>query len=288
MSIVTFENDDREQTGRTLTTVAVATRMAIERNFRILIMSTSYNDATLKNCFWKDTVQKKLKIYDGRNLNLAVENGIEGLTKLITANKISPSIITDYTKVIFKDRLEILNGYTNSIDTSGEETNDIHKKLATCYPELIRLASQYYDMVLVDVDKHLSPEVKKEISEIADVNVLVMTQRLSSLDKYNELKNRKKEVIGPKYIPVIGKYNKESKYNKKNIIRYLDEKKDISLVPMNTLYFEAAEEASVAELFLKLRDIKDTSDDNYFFMDEVLKLTDIIIKRLKDLKMKMG
>ena len=36
MSIVTFWNDDREQTGKTLTSVAVATRMAIEHNLKIL------------------------------------------------------------------------------------------------------------------------------------------------------------------------------------------------------------------------------------------------------------
>ena len=38
MSIVTFWNDDREQTGRTLTSVAVATRMAMERNYKILLI----------------------------------------------------------------------------------------------------------------------------------------------------------------------------------------------------------------------------------------------------------
>ena len=55
----------------------------------------------------------------------------------------------------------------------------------------------------------------------------------------------------------------------------------------NTLFFEAAEEASVTELFLKLRDIKDTKDDNYLFMNEVQKLTEKIILRLQELQMKM-
>ena len=52
MPIVTFWNDERDQTGKTLTAVAVATRMAIERNYKILLISTSFQDPTIKNCFW--------------------------------------------------------------------------------------------------------------------------------------------------------------------------------------------------------------------------------------------
>ena len=55
MSIITFWNNGREQSGRTLTAVACATRMAIERNARILVVSTSFGDQTIKNCFWEDT-----------------------------------------------------------------------------------------------------------------------------------------------------------------------------------------------------------------------------------------
>ena len=79
----------------------------------------------------------------------------------------------------------------------------------------------------------------------------------------------------------------ESKYNLKNIIKYLDEKKDISVIPFNMLYFEATEESAVPDLFLRLKNIKDTSDENYIFMQEVLRLVDKIIKRLQELQMKM-
>ena len=60
MSIVTFWNDTREQSGKTLTAVAVATKMAIERNYKILLISTAFKDPTMKNCFWMDNTQKGL------------------------------------------------------------------------------------------------------------------------------------------------------------------------------------------------------------------------------------
>ena len=51
MPIVTFWNDERDQTGKTLTAVAVATRMAIERNYKILLISTSFQIFNNKKLF---------------------------------------------------------------------------------------------------------------------------------------------------------------------------------------------------------------------------------------------
>ena len=53
MSIVTFWNADREQSGVSISTVAVATKMAIERNLKVLIVSAAYNDSTIKIAFGK-------------------------------------------------------------------------------------------------------------------------------------------------------------------------------------------------------------------------------------------
>ena len=58
MSIVTFWSDGKEQTGKTLSIAAIATHMAIEHNYRILVISTGYKDDTLNRCFWEE---KKVK-----------------------------------------------------------------------------------------------------------------------------------------------------------------------------------------------------------------------------------
>ena len=215
MSIVTFWNDDREQTGKTLTSVAVATRMAIARNYKILLLSTSFQDPTLRNCFFGNEMQRTLKIFGGKSNNIAVENGIEGLSKLITSKKITPTVITDYTKVVFKGRLEILCGYVGTQDKTLEENFQDYKRLEECYIDLIRNANLYYDMVLVDLDKNLEPNVKSEILKISNLNVFVFTQRLESLNKYNALKESESEILGPKTISVIGRYDRRSKYNQK-------------------------------------------------------------------------
>ena len=290
MSIVTFWNDDREQTGKTLTSVAVATRMAIARNYKILLLSTSFQDPTLRNCFFENEMQKTLKIFGGKSNNIAVENGIEGLSKLITSKKITPTVITDYTKVVFKGRLEILCGYVGTQDKTQAENYEDYKRLEECYIDLIRNANLYYDMVLVDLDKNLEPNVKSEILKISNLNVFVFTQRLESLNKYNALKESESEILGPKTISVIGRYDRRSKYNQKNITKYLNEKKDLYFIPFNLLYFEAAEEAGVADLFLKLdrNNMKeDRLDDDYVFREAVTELVDKIIKRLQELQKRL-
>ena len=287
MSIVTFWNDDREQSGKTLTSIAVATRMAIERNYKILLISTSFQDPTIKNCFWGNEVSRNIKLFGGKLNNIAVENGIEGLSKLITANKLTPDVITDYTKVIFKGRLEVLNGF-NGMKDADEMTNiKTYEKIAEGYVDLIRTANQYYDMVLVDLDKTIFAGIREKILEISNVNVMVFSQKKESLDRYIKYKENASSGELNKLVPVIGKYMDQSKYNLKNIMKYIGERKEINVVPFNMLYFEAAEEAMVTDLFLRLKNVKDTSDENYIFMQDVLKLMEKIIKRLQELQMKM-
>ena len=57
MSIVTFWSNGKEQTGKTLAVAAIGTHMAIEHNYKILIISTGYQDKTLDNCFWKQVTR---------------------------------------------------------------------------------------------------------------------------------------------------------------------------------------------------------------------------------------
>lgn len=74
-----------------------------------------------------------------------MEEGILGLTKIMRSNKLEAQSITNYTKIIFKDRLEILQSF-KGVATQYEEIQKI-------YPEVINLANKYYDLVLVDLGK---------------------------------------------------------------------------------------------------------------------------------------
>ncbi len=286
MSIITFWNDGREQSGRTLTAVAFATRMAIERNARILLVSTSFGDPTMKNCFWDDTSKNASFFGNVKNNNLVVENGIEGLYKLVTSKKLTPSIITDYTKVVFKGRLEVIAGFSEAKIRALEGNIEELKKIEASYIDLIKTANQAYDIVIVDLDKRISRKVQKEILDMSMVNVFVLTQRLESINRYNSFKKSNSE-LKSRCVPVIGKYISDYKYNSKNVARYLGQKIELDLVPFNLLYMAAADEADVVDLFLKLKNVKDKTDENYIFMECTLNLTNNIMKKLQDMQMKL-
>lgn len=287
MSIITFWNDTREQTGQTYTAVAVATRMAIERNYKTLLISTSVNDSTVKKGYWGENSDIASKILNARTSTIAVENGIEGLFKLLASNKLTPSIITDYTKVVFKGRLEVIPGYTSTENATEQVNLEYIKKLENSYLELVKTANEYYDIVIVDLDKRLSKNIKEQILKLSEVNVLVLAQKMESLNKYSELKKKKEDWAKNRCIPVLGKYIKDYKYNSKNIARLLQEKNELSVIPFNLQYVGAIEEGKVVDMFLKLRNIKDKTDENYIFMEATLNLTNVLLKKMQDMKMKM-
>ena len=245
MSIITFWNDGKEQSGKTLTAIAAATRLAIERNSKILLISTSLVDNTIKDCFWGQEQTNNLKLFNTKASNIAVENGMSGLFKLIISNKLTPSIITDYTRVIFKGRLEVISGFssTDSLLKEAEKDESILKKIEESYINLIKTANQYYDLVIVDLEKSLNERIKSDILKLSHVNVFVFSQKMESINRYNKLRKNKEDVITNRCVPVIGKYIDKFKYNTKNIARYLGEKKEVDVLPFNLLYMEAAEEA---------------------------------------------
>ncbi len=283
MSIVTFWNSSKQQTGQTLSIAAIATYMAIEHNYRILVISTTNREDNFRRCFWEQKKKKKNLGIFGPNANLEIENGIEGLARIIRSNKIAPEVITNYTKVVFKDRLEILLGSKTNVKEDGT----IDAEVQNVYPDIITTANQYYDIVLVDLDDNIEKETQKTIMHQSDIVVVNIGQRLRDIEKYSELKQQMTMLQTKKVILMIGKYDKFSKYNAKNITRYLGEKNKIQTIPYNTLFFEAAEEAGVPDLFLRFRKTLDPEDRNAFFIEEVKRATENIIYRLQDLQVKV-
>ena len=286
MSIVTFLNSSKEESGKTMSIAAIATYMSIEHNYRILIVSTTDAKDSFRRCFWEEKKQKKknLGIF-GPNARLEVENGVDGLSRLIRSNKVSPDVITNYTKVVFRDRLEILLG-----SEEKEKANPIlseQQEIEKVYPDIINTANQYYDLVFVDLDENVKKDIRKSIIDSSDIIVANMSQRLRSIEDFSKLREQEAVLRTKKTLILIGRYDKFSKYNSKNISRFLGERNQVLTIPYNTLFFEATEEAGIPDLFLKFRKSINPDDRNAFFIQEVKRAADNIIYRLQDLQMRM-
>ena len=277
MAIITFKSNELKETGQTLSISAIATQMAIEHNRKILLVSTSFKDQTLENCFWE--VGKTADNNFTQGASIGVESGIEGLMRVLASNKTSPEIIKNYSKIILRDRLDVLPS------PKTQQYNE-YEEIALRYPEVLKIASMYYDMILVDLSKRMSPQCEKQIIEMSDIVVTSMTQRLKSIDDFAELRERDEFYKRKNIMLLIGRYDNYSKYNIKNITRYLREKNNVSVVPYNTLYFEACSEGKIIDFFLSLKTV-DESDRNYLFIKEVNEDVAAIFNKLQELQMRL-
>ena len=280
MAIITFRSNELKETGQTLSLVATATQMAIEHNNKILVVSTNFKDVTLENCFWElDRLNKPIVNVKDRAAAVGIDSGIEGLIKVLVSNRTSTEIVKNYSRTLLRDRLDIL---------VSPKTQDYQEyiQLASNYPEVLRMADRYYDLVFVDLTSRMNEKEAQAIIDISDIIIFNITQRLKNITDFIELKQNDDFYKRKNIMLLLGRYDAHSKYNIKNVTRYMKEKKMILAVPYNTLYFEACSEGKVIDFFLKLKNI-DENDRNNQFVKEINRIDSDIIYKLQELQMKI-
>ena len=280
MPVVAFWSRRNKETAQTLSMVAIATHMAVEHNFKILIVDTYFDNPTISNCYWDNkVVGTNLAIKKLSQGKLDLGTGTSGLAQLVASGKESPDTIKDYTKVIYKNRLEVL---TKNKGGSPSETS----RLEGSFADILKAANRYYDYVFVDLQKGFERPFIKDVLELSDLIVVNLTQRLIDLDEYKELTETNNLFKSNKAIPIVGRYDRFSKYSKKNLARYLGIKGEISAVSYNTLFFESANEGMISNYFLKFRmSLIDSSDRNALFIQDIADTTETIINQIKALQM---
>lgn len=272
MAIVTFWSNGKEETAKTLSIAAIATHMAIEYNYKILIVSTVFNDDTLETCYWEPKNAELIKEIAGNKKDISA--GIDGLVKLTLSNKLTPEAVTNYTRLVFPDnRLEVLSG-------SKAETYQEYEKVRQTYSEVIQAANEFYDLVFVDLNKGLDNDYIKGILNISDLVVVNITQRLKLLREFEKIREENMVFKKDNVMILVGRYDKYSKYNAKNIARTLGYKGEVSVIPYSTLFFEACNEGKVADFFLRFRKLNPT-DRNALFIEEIKKAVETIKERLR-------
>ena len=272
MSIISFWTEDTKETGQTSVAIAVATQMAIQHNKKILLISTYANNKEFDAAFWKPQVDRK-NLLSFLNLNkkvVGLESGVEGLMKIEGTNKLTPNLITDYTGIIFKDRLEILAGY-NGLETDITDA---------FYVSLVKKASQVYDIIIVDLPKGVN-KLAQDILNISDVVVYGITQKRHSIDQY--MSSRKEGYTSKmnNLLVYIGRYDRFSKYTQKNVSRTTKTQDLLYPIVYNTLFSDACDEGVVVDYFLKIQTVTD-KNRNTDFVDEIKELIKGILYKIDE------
>ena len=271
MPIITFMSYDGKETGNTSAAIAISTYMSIEHNMKVLLIS--FNEDTLRESFWEDSPRQQVA------QNTVITNGIEGLSRIITSGKIDPKTIRDYTNVILRDSFDVLFGYKGD--------REQYRIIQNVYPQLISVANQYYDMVIVDLDKKLLGKTKEEIIRITDVVVATTSQKVKEIQKLNNFINESEFMNPNNTLITIGRYDDYLKCTAKNVTRNIfRRKKLINTMPYNGKYYEAMQEGTVIDLFLKLPRNINKKDHSYFFIQEVQRLAESINEKWQEVQMK--
>jgi len=275
MAILSFWSGDKKETGQTLSIVAIATYMSVEHNYKTLIVDAALDDDTIERCFWNIDSNKDIK----KTLNkgkLDIASGTEGLISAISSNKATPEIISNYTKVVFKNRLDILMGLKTKNLTD-------HEKTLTWYPDLLKAANKYYDLVIVDLSKTADRESTQKILNMSDVIMYTMSQNLKQIKGYLENKVTIPELAKKNVIPIICNSNNSCKYNPKNVAVYIKDK-ELAYISYNSGFLEAASEAKVANFFLNTRINKKAFDKNSQFLESVAYSARKVISKFEQIK----
>lgn len=280
MPIITFCSNETKETGQTMSVAAIATYMAIEHNYKILVVPTSFNDVSLENCFWEyNKIREAGAIKKDTTKSIGLESGIEGLIKVLNSNRTSNEIVKNYSRTVLRDRLDILlSPVTNDYKEYAETTS--------YYSSILTLANRYYDLIFVDLDKKMPAEQRQAIISQSDVIMINLNQRLKTINDFMALREKNDFYQKKNVMLLMGRYDSFSKYNNKNVTRYLKEKKTISAVPYNTLFFEAACEGTIIDFILRVKNITDDTDRNVNFVKEIKEASNNILLKLEELQMK--
>ncbi len=278
MSIITFWNNSRKQVGQTVAISTIATYLASEKNYKVLLMSSDYNDNALENAFGTVKVNDKIAKKLGRENEIDLANGIEGLIKLSRSNMLNPESIRNYTKIVYTDRLEVLYTPKNVKPQDVDELFDTYKKIINC-------ANRYYDFVFVDLSKGVRNKQTIEILQRSDIVALNIEQGDPNLVKLLEKIEKTKLVDKEKLIVIIDRYDEESKYNIKSVSKVVGKHTPVYSVPYNTQLFEACLESTLPELIIKFRKVEEKSKIAKL-AEEVANASEGIIYKIEELRMK--
>ncbi len=276
MAIISFWSGENKSSAQTLSAVAVATYMSIMHNYKVLLIDAQFDDNTIERCFW-NTKNKKSIAQTLNKGKIDLASGAEGLVSAVASNKTTPEIVKNYTKVVYKNRYDILLGLKTKI------FEDYEKSLML-YKDLINTANKYYDLVFVDLPKTVKRDYTRAILDMSSVIVYTMPQNLKLIDEYIANVQSQTTLKKGNVIPVLTNINDDSKYNIKNTTRYIGERNDIAGIQYNSNFMEAASEAGVGNFFLKTRLSKAPMDKNGMFVNSVDSVSKKILQKLQELK----
>lgn len=274
MAVIAFWSQDKKVTNQSTSMVVAAVQMAIEKNYKILMIDGNFNSTGLRDSLYVSRKQSNID----KQLNLGkvdISSGVEGLIQAVATNRISPEIVKNFTKPVFSQRLDFL-------DSMLTKERAEYDRASKYYPELLSVANKYYDLVYIDIEKGLDNEVTQAILKQADIIVVCFEQILKDIENFKKIWGVHEMFPKQKTIPLLTKEDRFSRFNSDNVARFIGQKwgKGICSIAYNTMLMEKTQEGDVPNFLIQTK-LSGEKSRNQYLIDTINDLNFLTIDLLQ-------
>ena len=269
MSIISFCNMSTEETGQTLMTAAFATCLGIEHNYRILLLTSDFNDKTLERAFWYGFSKSTMSNILTRTTSIDTASGIEGLLREFASNHASGQVISSYAKPVLKDHLDVI---------TTAKTKDIkeYNNISHLFSQIADVGNSFYDIVIVDISRTLSDEMKQKIMDLSTLVLVGLNQKFGSVYDFDQLRIDNEYFRKKNIYTYMNRYAPDSKFTQKNVARFLRYKDLPFTLPYNILFNDSCSEGKIVDYILSARTLTNIESPDFIFYKTLKETTDRI------------
>lgn len=198
--------------------------------------------------------------------------GIDALMRRAKAEPISSDIIRECSiDIIDNNRLNLLIG------TKQQDRQTYENQFGLMLEGVLRKANKFYDYVMVDTNSGYDP-ITQNILKAADIIVINVTQNKHILDEFIE--NHKDRIDMNKVVFIFGKYDRNSRYNLKNLRRMYKvfNSSNAIGIPYCTEYHDALSDGKALK-FIERNITADEDDENYEFIQSIKDAAGLLMKK---------
>ncbi|MFS0874014.1 hypothetical protein [Paenibacillus xylanilyticus] len=257
MAIISFWGI-QDGLGVTSSTAATAALIGMEYQVRALVSQPQWSDNTLQRIFQK-TIQHQ------NPQGFQTSGGLDALERAVRSGRFERESVKNNSLILVPDRLDILKGTTKAdrgqFDEASEVINLIYQK-----------ATEYYDLVLLDLHSGRNSPVVLEALNQSDLIVVCLSQNINVLERFFLQREQQPEAFQNKsFVILLSQYDEDSKFKVKNICNKYRYKGPVFTMPYNTSFKDHSNDGEIQSFFRRNQQLT-KFHPNRFFVEESRKL----------------
>lgn len=166
-------------------------------------------------------------------------SGVKAIERLMKSRLLKAESIGDYTDTILKNRLDLLGGSSEEVDSKLLQT-------------VIDVANNNYDLIWIDAHSGVRNQATRELLELANVVFIHLPHNKFILDEFfNENGGIPEQIKKKPHVFIISQYSKEAALNIKKIKRLYGIDNAVFGIPYSQSFKEATNSQKTTEYILK-------------------------------------